>query len=287
LEAFDPQSIIIGSFESLSLRLPKVRAVTIKETNYAKALDQLVSLAETDWIFYIKENERILQINEDVAGLWQQDEIFGLQIVKDGILVKEARIWNKSKHISFKNPVFEVPNTTITKVADILLYQGEEKGNNEKLLDEWRRSQPLSVNACYYKAFSCLARKKFLDFKSLIINYLFATTKNDIPTVIARYYLALIQGIVTNETKEAIENTLLCLEANVLMAEFWCLLGDIFMKNNDYERAIAFYENGMMLGSRRSKFDLWPMEISKYETHPKEMIERCKGILSQIKTYKS
>jgi hypothetical protein len=284
---FDPQSIIIGSFQPLSLRLPKIRTVTIKETNYAKALDQLVSLVETDWIFYVKENERILQVNEDIAGLWQQDEVFGLQILRDGILIKEARIWNKNKHISFKNPVFEVPNTTITRVADILLYQGEEKANNEKLLDEWRRSQPLSVDAFYYKAFSCLAKKKFSDFKSLIISYLFATTKNDVPTVIARYYLALIQGIVTNETKEAVENTLLCLEANVLMAEFWCLLGDIFMKNNDYERAIAFYENALVLGNRRSKFDLWPMEISKYETHPKEMIEKCKSILSQIKTYRS
>jgi cytochrome c-type biogenesis protein CcmH/NrfG len=95
----------------------------------------------------------------------------------------------------------------------------------------------------------------------------------------ARYYLALVQGIIHNEVKEALQNIILCLSENVLMAEFWCLLGDIFIKLDKFDYAVAFYENAILLGSRRLKLDTWPMQISKYQEYPNKMIEECNKLI--------
>jgi hypothetical protein len=96
-----------------------------------------------------------------------------------------------------------------------------------------------------------------------------------------------VQGIVDNETNEAIQNIIICIAENPLMAEFWCLLGDIFTKISKFESAITFYENAIILGCRRHQLDFWPMHISKYGDYPKEMIEKCKKALSGTEIYQS
>jgi tetratricopeptide (TPR) repeat protein len=71
------------------------------------------------------------------------------------------------------------------------------------------------------------------------------------------------------------------------MAEFWCLLGDIYYKQNKYEKSIAFYQNAMDLGSRRKNSDTWPLEISKYKTYPSKMINNCNKMINQKIYYKT
>ena len=96
-----------------------------------------------------------------------------------------------------------------------------------------------------------------------------------------------MQGVVENNTQEAIQNIVACLAENPLMAEFWCLLGDIFTKISKFDKAIAFYENAIILGCRRQRLDFWPMHISKYGDYPQEMIEKCKKVLSNTEVYQS
>jgi hypothetical protein len=103
----------------------------------------------------------------------------------------------------------------------------------------------------------------------------------------ARYYLALVQGVVENDMKEAIQNITLCIAENPLMAEFWCLLGDMFVKMEKFRDAIAFYENAIALGCRRHQLDFWPMHISKYDEYPKDMMEKCKKAISSATAYSS
>jgi len=70
-----------------------------------------------------------------------------------------------------------------------------------------------------------------------------------------------------------------------MMAEFWCLLADVYYAIKDYDRARIFYENGLILGSRRLKDDGWPMEISKYKEYPLNMIEGCNQIKRSSRHY--
>jgi hypothetical protein len=288
LRSIDPQQILIGTYEPLKLP-PEFQLMNLEDkSNYSNSLNQLVEAAQFDWIFYIKQNESILEINESLPLLLnQKSEIFGFQIIQKETITKEPRLWNKKERkVLFKNPVFEKPNVEITKVIDAFIYQNDIKDPKlDKILENWKRNQPFSVDACYYKAFSCLSNYNLKQFKSLIANYLFNISKNDIPTIMARYYLALVQGIAHDETQEAIKNIVICLSENILMAEFWCFLGDVFTKNEKFKDAVIFYENAIILGSRRPSLDLWPIDIPKYNTYPTEMIKKCKLAMSQTRSY--
>jgi tetratricopeptide (TPR) repeat protein len=228
----------------------------------------------------LKEKERVLQFS--IGNL--ESEVYGVQILKDDILLKEPRLWHKGLNIHFKNPVFEKLNADFTKMLDIILYQHEVYDDRTKvILKRWDKAKPFSMDCYYYRAFESLVDKNVNEFKSLITYYLFNSKKEDIPSTMARYYLAMIQGLGDNNVNTAIQNLIFCIAAYPLMAEFWCLLGDIFVKNDDYERAIEFYRNSIILGNRRLKTDLWPMQLSKYKEYPNDMIGKCHMVLSTSK----
>lgn len=288
--SLQPKQILIGSFEPFQTRVKEAVVIELKNNlNNSQALNELQSMAQTDWILYIKENETVLQFNEHVPSLLiKPKEIYGFQILQDDVIMKESRLWNKKEQkVIFKNPIFEKPSLEPTKVVDIILYQQKLSDNQSNAINLWKKASPLSVDASYYKAFNELSKKNFKDFKKIISQYLFSVNKNDIPSIMARYYLAVVQGIVENELKDAMQNIILCIAENPLMAEFWCLLGDMFVKIEKFKDAIAFYENAIALGSRRQQLDFWPMHISKYEEYPKDMITKCKRAISNATPYES
>jgi tetratricopeptide (TPR) repeat protein len=276
-----PKQILIGTYTHIK---SKYEVIEFQEGNYGADLNKLIDHAKSDWIFYIKDNETIVQM--DNLDCLDDSAIYGVQILQDDIIIKEPRLWNKKTKINFKNPIFEKLNARPSKFLDIILYQ--EKVNDDrvlKMLELWKKSSPMALDPYYYKAFYALGNKNFKEFKSLITHYLFNFRVNDVSCVIARYYLALVQGLVDNNTDEAINNLILCLAENPLMAEFWCLLGDIFTQSQNFDKAIIFYQNAILLGSRRLKLDEWPMHISKYHDYPTEMIEKCTSIIKNTKQY--
>jgi tetratricopeptide (TPR) repeat protein len=286
----EPQQILLGTYSPIKIDSKIAAVIELNKDNYNEGLNQLQEIAQTDWILYLKDNEAIIQFNEYIPNLFVSDkEVYGFHVLQDDVILKEPRLWNKKiNKVIFKNPVFEKPNIEPTKMLDVILYQHKtEDPTALRKLETWKRTMPLSIDAAYYKAFASLAERNFTEFKRIIAHYLFNLARSDIPSVMARYYLALVQGVVENNTKEAIKNVVICLAENPLMAEFWCLLGDIFVKAEKFEEAVEFYENGIMLGSRRLNSDLWPMHISKYDAYPKEMIEKCKKAINSAETYRS
>lgn len=246
--------------------------------NYSDDLNKAIETIKDGWIFYIKDNEILVQ-----NDLQFENEIYGCQILQDDIITKEPRIWNKNKNLKFKNPIFEKLTTDSTKISDTIIYQKKFSDPNVlKILDLWKN--PFAIDAYYYKAFHHLGNKNFKEFKSLITCYLFHS-KETVTSIMARYYLAFVQGIIDNETEKAAQNILLCLANNPLMAEFWCLLGDLFVKNQNFAKAMCFYENAQILGNRRLKLDKWPMQISKYNEYPSEMIDKCNKLLSNSQNF--
>lgn len=289
--SLQPQQILLGVFSPTKIDSKIAAIIEFKNnTNYSEALNQLQDIAQTDWILYLKDNEAILQFDEHMPNLFMNaKEIYGFQILQEDVILKEPRLWNKKTNkVIFKNPVFEKPNIEPTKIIESIIYQHKVNDTTAiKRLEIWKRGMPLSIDASYYKAFSVLADRNFTEFKRIIAHYLFNLTKSDMPSVMARYYLALVQGVVENNTNEAIKNVVICLAENPLMAEFWCLLGDIFIKAEKFKDAIEFYENAIILGSRRLNSDFWPMHISKYDAYPKEMMEKCKKATASAETYQS
>lgn len=286
--SLNPQEIIVGTYLPIK-DIPGIKKVELKaSTNYSKDLNELIKLAKTPWILYLKDNEMLLQSEEDLANLFETETVYGVQVLQEDAIIKEPRLWHSSLPVKFKNPVFEKLNTDPARIIKTIIYQNESKDEKEsELLELWRKNQPLSIDACYYKAFAQLAAGQYQDFKTLISHYIFKITKQDIPSIMARYYLALIQGLVFNELQQALQNITFCVAENPLMAEFWCLLGDLHLKLDRFDKAKAFYENAQILGSRRLALDFWPMQISKYKTYPQAMIEKCAKVKANITQYQA
>lgn len=272
LNSINFNQIIVGSYDYYNN--PKVEVIKLKRNNYSEDLNKLVSYCKNDYIFHIKEGEILLQSN--LKNL--ENKVYGVQILKDDVVLKEARLWNKNLNIKFKNPVFETLDAKIDEIANMMIYQQEIKDPNLKeILNSWKGS-----DAYYYKSFISLAENNIKEFKSNISYYLFNVKKEDIAATMSRYYLALVQ-MVEKEYDLAIQNIVYCLGENILMAEFWCLLGDIFLINKNYEKAAEFYENAFILGNRRLKDDFWPIQLSKYNEYPTEMMKKCKDIINNSK----
>lgn len=200
-------------------------------------------------------------------------------------LSKEVRIWNTGR---FYNPVFERLDEDGLE-SNLTIYS--EGGINFKdamdLLDEWKKEKPMSPQPYYYQACMLLSESKYDEFLKVADHYLFIEKdKDNMSSIMTRYYYAMVKILHHKQARPALQNLNLCLCTNPLMAEFWCLTGDVYYHLlKDFKKAKEFYENAIILGSRRLANSLWPMEISKYNEYPQRMIESCDKITESSFTY--
>ena len=77
-----------------------------------------------------------------------------------------------------------------------------------------------------------------------------------------------------NNYQKAIEILLAQLVMNCNIAEFWCLLGDAYMKLGRFDYAKQFYQNAIIMGE--FKYDnMWLVDLDKYDIYPKSRIAIC------------
>jgi len=208
-------------------------------------------------------------------------------IFYNGSLSKEVRVWNTGR---FHNPIFERLDQDGID-SDIVLYSGGGIHFEDamRLLEEWKKEKPTSPQPYYYHACMLLSEGRYEEFIQMAEHYLFIEKdKNSLSATMTRYYYAMIQLLYRRKARPALQNLNLCLCANPLMAEFWCLTGDVhYHLLKSFEKAKSFYENAMILGSRRLSSSQWPMEVSKYDEYPQKMIESCEKIIKARFVYAS
>lgn len=226
----------------------------------------LVDLAAHEWQMLIEPWE--ILINSDALTSLSSDKNKHIEVVQGGIITKPIRLWKSSK---FVQPIYEnIPGDS--EFLPVVIWSEEPPAIDRKLIDNWKKSHPLANEPYYYKAFASLADKNYKEFLNLAEHYLFKEPGLGISATMTRYYMAIVHNLIANNQDEAHKLAILCLAVNPLMAEFWCLLGDISLKLKDFEEAKSFYENAKIMGSRRLRGDKWPMHISKYEEYPDEML---------------
>ena len=207
-----------------------------------------------------------------------------VKILNNQTLSKEARVWKQGRFI---NPVYEILENPCSNETDVLLYVVGSRDHEEDLkrVDLWIEKEPRLSSPYYYKACSLMSLGRYDEFIKCAEHFLFLDSKS-MSAVMCRYYLAMIYLIHKRQYKPVLQNLNLCLCARPLMAEFWCLMGDVYYHLlKRFADAIEFYENAMLLGKRRLANDKWPMDISKYNQYPKKMIESCEKIISTRATY--
>lgn len=250
------------------------------DNDYASLRNRLQEQSETRWQMFLHPGEILLAGHQRLAKV---DRSSHLSVVNSGVLLKEVRVWEKGN--VFRNPVFEYVDVATDHELDVIIGGSHESDLNEKLqlVQQWRRDKPLAVEPIYYEASVQFMLGCYDEFLRLSEYYMFRNPTMSQSSTMNRYYYALTQFYRYKDVKAALQNLNLCLCHNPLMAEFWCLIGDIhYHLCNDFHRARAFYENAIILGSRRRKKSKWPMEIGKYDQYPRQMIVSCDEITTSL-----
>lgn len=245
--------------------------------DYSKARNDNLKKFKNDFLMYLHPYEKLIY-DENFINILKNKTSYLFKVVQGTVLTKEVRLWN-SKSIRFENPVYEKLNekqgiqTNFVIASNITNYR---INNSKMIINEWKKREPLKYEPYYYEAFELLKEKDYLNFKNVAEHYLFLD-KNSKSSIIMRYYLSLIELHCFNDINSANSNVIKCILKKPLMAEFWCLLGDIFYKINDFQRAIEFYDNAIILGSQRKENDDYPLDIVKYKEYPNNMLKKLKN----------
>ena len=253
------------------------------------ARNELISRCKTEWLFILNPYETLLSgadiLLNCIAG---PSEVYKLCVLQNDLITKETRLWHKNKNLQFKNPVYETVGSKGNQ-TQIFLNSANKKNKIDALeiCKKWMIKSPISPDPLYYMACTCLTKQNWDSFLNYAEQYLHQETKMEMSFYMTHYYLALVNCYVKKNYTKALQSVFLCIAKKPIMAEFWCLLGDVYYALNDYEKAFQFFQNGLIIGKKRRMDCEWFMEISKYEEYPKKMMEACASIKKQTSLYVS
>lgn len=278
--------IVVGDLQSndATINICKkygARVFHLEQEDRSACRNDLLARIKSPWLFYIEPWEVFAAGHDATQGL--NPDVYFIQVFQGDVVTKEVRLWHSSLGVKFIQPVFEVPNNkSETELPNVIVYANQIAMEDKlPIIENWLQAKPLSKEPYYYKAFVLLGQKKYQQFLIAAQEYLFRE-KQGMPTIMMQYYTALVQ-LYMGDTAAAARGAVACISTKPLMAEFWCLLGDTYYKVKQYRKAIFYYENAMILGQRRFRNDLWPIEISKYKKHPMKMIENCHQMIANSK----
>lgn len=238
---------------------------------------------ESGWHFLIRPGEtladghRVLQNFRGVAA--------NVRLIRDSFISYEVRVWTGST--SFNNPVWPYPTVTSDKLIGVNLFGSDNNLNALNEVNTWQSRTPTLGEPRFCKAMIQFSQGRYKDFMHEADQYIFLE-KNHLSKSITmvRYHYALANLLTGGKAQDSLKQLNLCVCVAPLMAEFWCAMGDVYYhKLNRFEDAMQMYENAIFLGSKRMSTDLWPMDITKYEEYPQQMIDSCLKLISHRAIY--
>jgi len=206
-------------------------------------------------------------------------------ILQNNMLTKDIRAWTDKPR--FVNPVYETIEQNAVD-ADILIYSTGRNDHEDILLaiNEWKKSFPIAIAPYYYEACTLLSMGKWQQFLTASEYYMFLDKTLSMPAIMNHYYFAMVQLMNLKKVRPSLQNLSICLSAKPLMAEFWCLAGDVhYHLTKKFNVAKDLYENAIFLGGKRLKNDNCPMDLAKYKTYPNKMIDSCDKIMQSKSVY--
>ncbi len=260
----------------------QVYTATLLDLDYSRIRNNMVRQVETEWVFWLDPGE-VLTSGHDYLLADKSDPMYRLMVLRGDLLMKEPRLWRKDAKTHFVRPVFEGLEPDLSQqTIPAMIYSDAQMdvATAVESLRRWKENDPLSVEPDYYSACLQLMCRKYEEFNRQAEHFLFQKKDVDASTILTKYYMASL--VRRTNVSKALKLILECIAAYPLMAEFWCLLGDLYLVHlKEYDRAWVFYENALILGSQRLAEDTMPMEISKYDDYPRKMMEAIRGAIEK------
>ncbi len=280
LKLIDCKIIIgdLGSSDS-TLDICSQYGADIKKIKTKNRSDARNSLLSEEMNMMIEPWEIVAQGHDKISECNKNSNVL---LVNSNFASKELRIW---KNLKFRNPVYETLEDNSAKLLeDVVLISKnapDHRQEEEELCLEWKDSRPTDIEAWYYCAFSALRLGKNEEFLKYAERYLAMTKKFGPAEVQINYIIAQVL-LKQNKLEDSAKFCLKCISMHPTFSEFWCLLGDIFIKNNQYLKAKSMYTNAIEIGKIRSSSDSHPVEIDKYLKYPKSKLDMINKIIDEI-----
>ena len=254
-------------------------------TNRSLIRNRIIEKSNSPWHMYIEPWEVLSK-----GGLTNLDSgVYHVSVLNNNLLTKEIRLWSTNHSVKFVNPVFEKIDVSSEKECPVILCSNHTPDYKLLLenLELWKSNEPTNPTPYYYQSCVLLGQGKFKEFMKISSHYMFLEKQESMSKVMNQYYYAMVSLFEDRKVKPTLQNLTLCLSQKPLMAEFWCLTGDVYYHLlNDFSKAKTFYQNAIILGKHRRKDDKWPMDITKYNQYPSKMIKSCDDILENTVAYK-
>jgi hypothetical protein len=279
-------NVIVGDLGStdITIDLCETSGVSVEKLGDIGRNEARNRLTRKGWNMALEPWEVIVQGHQRVHQ--QQGCCSYVSILNQKILTKELRFW--TPRMRFLNTTFESLAAETERESGVILYSSNQRDPKEdlRLIERWKQKLPLAPQPYYYQACVELSQGKYDQFLQTANHFLFMGSSASMSTTMTRYYMAYVYLTHKKKARPALQNLNLCLCARPLMAEFWCLLGDVYYHLlHQFEDSKRFYENAMILGGRRLKTDKWPMDLTKYKEYPKKMIASCQGLIKGSSFY--
>lgn len=284
IESLETEVVVgdLGS-EDLTIDLCETAGITVERLGDIGRNVARNRLARDGWNMALEPWEIVVQGQRRIHH--QEGSCSYVSILNQKILTKELRFW--TPRMRFLNHTFETLAAQTDRESGVIFYSSGKRNSEEdlRLIEQWKQDRPMSSQPYYYQACIELSQGKHEEFLGTANRFLVGSSVS-MSTIMMRYYMACVYLTHKNKVRPTLQNLNLCLCAQPLMAEFWCLLGDVhYHLLKKFEDATEFYENAMILGGRRLKTNKWPMDLTKYKEYPNKMIESCRNILNASSIY--
>lgn len=271
----------------IAKRYARVVRVGEKESR-SEARNRVVAASECDWHLWVEPWEVMKSGHGSINAATTREQVSHRVIVSQGdVVTKPIRLWHRSTGLHFSGPCYEslYPEQEAKTLGAMLFSTPEDQTDyNLGLLRAWQVVSPAAGEPYYYEAMIHLSKGRHDEFIRHAENFLFRSTAMNMPVIMTRYYLAWVYTQVKKDAHRAFQNLVVCLSLKPLMAEYWCLLGDIhYFIQRDFDKAYRFYDAAVLMGSKRKTGDEWPVQLSRYGEYPKRMMESCKTVLASRK----
>lgn len=254
----------------------------------SEARNRIVAGAKSDWHLCVEPWEVLKAGHQSVlAAVAKAPSAHRLIVSQGDVVTKPIRLWHRATGLHFSGPCYEslFPEAVAKPLNAMAVSDPDDQSEYQMgLVRLWRAGSPLSAEPHYYEAMLHLSRGRYDDFIFNAEHFLFRSTAMTMPVVMTRYYLAWVYTQVKKDARQSFSNLVVGLSLKPLMAEFWCLLGDIhYFIQKDFDKAYRFYDAAILLGRKRNTGDDWPVQVSRYGEYPKRMMESCKAVLGSRK----
>jgi len=278
-------------YETCLRYFPNSTHVFAWNNNFSDARNFCKEKTKSDWVLWLDSDETIEEssidkikalIKNGPKNLWHK-----FKLIHGSTTMGQTRMFLNVEKIRWIGAVHEkvVPETPPEYHADIEITHrvqniARSSARNMAIILEELQRKPNDPDANFYAAieYHLIGQQMRALYHAEKFLYHYPISEIDARKMYMRYLIAWINANHLRNYQKAIEILTAQLILNANIAEFWCLLGDVYLYLGKFPAATRFYKNAILMGMHKFE-NMWLVDLDKYDSYPKLKISQCEQYL--------